>query len=212
VTAKRAVFLLLAAAGCNAAGEGEGAGVGTPAATTALGTAGPSHTVAWPAAAVLDRTAAARLSVRAAGVVKRSPVPALVPKDAALTPLLVATSGEHFFAFSVRHDGVTLSLHATARVAHTLPIESPNAGQPGSVPHLDAFPGSRAVRGVRGLVSQNEKIWTVTWIEGGVAYALDLECDDTRDRRCSDEAHLLDRVGGLAYVGGAGALREGGVK
>jgi hypothetical protein len=45
-------------------------------------------------------------------------------------------------------------------------------------------------------------IWTASWVEDGVAYALDVECAAAGDDpRCASEAYLLTLVDDLAEVG-----------
>lgn len=118
--------------------------------------------------------------------VAASTVPVLLPRSVPLTfaKLVVERT------YTALHDplpGVTLSLHAS-RIAH----------------HYDdipATPGPHPMRGTSGYVSMNEGIWTATWIEQGVAYALDVECAQAGDARCADEGYLMSLVETLDPVG-----------
>ena len=136
----------------------------------------------------VDAEALAALPASEREKVSASPVPVLVPKDAAWLPKLVITTGPHWFAFSVTHDGVTVSLHAT-RVAHVHP-------------DMPAKKPDRDLRKTKGFVGQNELIWNASWQEREVAYSLDLECAVTADARCADDKFLIQMAESLVYVGG----------
>jgi hypothetical protein len=58
------------------------------------------------------------------------------------------------------------------------------------------------MRGVMGHVTVNEGIRAASWIEDGVAHALDLECAVAGDPRCADDAYLLGLIEGLVFAGG----------
>ena len=118
-----------------------------------------------------------------------SPVPVLLPKDPALLSKLAVSTGPHWVAFSVTHEGVTTSLHAT-RVAHVHPDMPPQTPD-------------RDLRKTKAFVGQNELIWNASWQEREVAYSLDLECAVTTDARCADERFLIGIAESLVYVGGS---------
>jgi hypothetical protein len=134
-----------------------------------------------PATTRLDR-----LPADARARVRDSSVPVLLPRDldVAQAKLMVEPA---FTALHVPGDGITISLH-TARVTHPQP-----AGL--------AMDKLRPIRGGTGFVTVNEGVRTATWVEGGVSYALDLECAAAADPRCASDDYLLSLVAGLAQVG-----------
>ncbi len=151
----------------------------------------------WPAATSLDTKAQARMTTAAQAKVATSPVPALMPRFR--TESAIVTTGEHFYAASIPGDGITVSVHAS-RVAYEY------AGLPKAVPSQ----ADRSLRGVIGRVGRNEGIWSVAWVEGGVAYELEVECGTSVDTRCADESFTLHLARDLAFVGGKGL--KGGAK
>lgn len=180
-----------AAAGCNDNTASAG-GDRAPAVTST--TVRPA--VAWPAAARVDDRALASLSrdgTRSDGDVRaliaQSPVPVLAPKDLVLTTPTLVVSGE-YYALTGRVSGATIAMQGT-RAAHRYDGIAP-------------VTGNRDVRGTKGFVSVNEGIRTVSWIENGAAYSVDVECADTRDARCQSDDFVLSVVTQLTFVGGAG--------
>ena len=145
--------------------------------------------MAWPGESELDRTALERLPEAARKAVSRAPVPALVPRDEAMLERAVVTTGEHFFAFSATANGINVAVHGT-RAAHRYDHLEPGA------------PGDRDLRGNLGTISRNEGIWSASWVEGGVAYTVDVECARLTDPRCANDDHIVARVDSLAFVGG----------
>ena len=101
-------------------------------------------------------------------------------------------------AVSARRGGLTISLHAT-RVEHAYEDIAPAKG-----PHK--------VRDQPAFITQNEEIWSASWKEYGVHYALEVECDDPSEARCADDAKLRALAKTLRYVGGKlhAAQLEGG--
>jgi ribose 1,5-bisphosphokinase PhnN len=116
-------------------------------------------------------------------------VPALVPRAQSLAGEVFVTSGEHHFAVSANDGRIALSLHAS-RLFYDRAVP--------------ASQGNRALRGTRALVTENEGIWSASWMEHGVAYTLELECARHDDARCAGDRHLVALAEGLSYVGGAG--------
>jgi hypothetical protein len=57
------------------------------------------------------------------------------------------------------------------------------------------------VRGVPAVVTRSEGIVSVSWIEMGVAWALDIECEDEADTRCADATFATEQAAALVYVG-----------
>lgn len=152
----------------------------------------PSRAVTprWPAARDVDRQAVELLPAAARPLVARSTVPVLAPRDPALAGAARLTVRGEFAALSARAGGVTFSVHATRREWQ----------HPGVAPQR----GPVELRGTRAFVTQNEGIWSASWIEHEIAYSADLECDAPSDTRCADSARLLELCAGLRFVGGAG--------
>jgi hypothetical protein len=150
--------------------------------------------VAWPAPGELDHGVLAALSPDNRRAIAISRVPVLVASDPALVANAVVIARPAFTAISSRHDGVTISLHAHRR-AHRHP----------EVPPTD---GDRLIRGHKGFVTQNEAIWSASWMENGIAYDLDVECAALPDVRCDDDSYLLALAGSLRYVGGKAHAAE----
>jgi hypothetical protein len=146
--------------------------------------------VVWPTTAV-DHDALAQLPAGSALVVARSPVPALVVNRERLLNDARVMAKARWYAVSTRGDGVTVSIHAT-QTAHRYP-------------HLPVLQGPALVRGQAAFVTQNESIWSAAWIEGGVAYSLEVECDALPDPRCETDTFLLSLAAELTYVGGEGS-------
>lgn len=140
--------------------------------------------------ALVDRALYARLSKDAQRAVDEAPVPVLVPSLAVGIEDAVVMSRESYYAFFQRDAERTLSLSAT-RVAY-------------QYPHVAPAKGATRLRGFDGFVSKNEGIRTARWVEDGIAYALDVECADTNDSLCVDEAFIRGLVEGLSLVGGEG--------
>lgn len=144
---------------------------------------------AWPPSSAIDHAALSALSSEAQSNVSRATVPVLVPSDPALLAVGVVMREEFFYAFNARTGGVTVTLHGR-RLAQQHDEIQPIAGD-------------RSMRGTQGLVTVNEGIESASWMELGVSYALDVECEARDDVRCADDKYLLTVVEGLKYVGGA---------
>lgn len=166
-----------------------------PATSEAAATPPPSPTVidkpvAWPTTAV-DETTLAALPESARAAVSSSQVPVLLVARASLLDDTVVIAKERFTAVSTKGDGIHVSVSAT-RSAHRRS-------------HLPKVEGKHQVRGQPAWVTQNEAIWSASWIENGIAYVLELECASLPDPRCDDDAHLQTLIDELVYVGGRGA-------
>lgn len=146
--------------------------------------------MAWPTRAAIDEDARAAIGdAREVGAaLARSPVPVLAPKAFRLERPTLVVEGE-YFALTGRVGGATISLQGT-RAAHRYEGIEPAAGD-------------REVRGGRGFVSVNEGIRTVSWMENGAAYSLDVECAEATDARCASDTFALEVAEGLTYVGGS---------
>lgn len=118
------------------------------------------------------------LSPDAQRAIESSRLPILLPENPALLASVLVTTGPHFVAWAAQGDGVHVSLHGTDH-RWRVGTEAPPAPEPDQV------------RGMRAVVSQNEGIQTATWDEGGVAWALDLECAQAyRDARCAEPSYV----------------------
>ena len=148
------------------------------------------HEVRWPSPSELDRGALSQLSRASLKVAERAPVPALVVNRGPMLERAQLLAKSRWYAMTTTDKGVTVSIHAT-KTAH-------------SYPHLEQVRGAYAVRGNAAFVTQNDAIWSAAWIEGGVAYSLELECHALPDPRCDDPDYLMSLSTDLAYVGGAG--------
>jgi hypothetical protein len=174
--------------GCNA--EAPKASTEPPKATPQVATA-VRPAVAWPDPARASEAALENLSdvPEARAAIARSPVPVLAPTRVRIaSPTLVVESA--YYALSGKDGGATIAIQGTRPALR--------------YENLPPVPGNRELRGLRGFVGVNEGIRTATWMEHGVAYSVDVECQDARDERCTSEIYLLELVEGLAFAGGSG--------
>jgi hypothetical protein len=103
-------------------------------------------------------------------------VPLLLPDDLSLAATAVVTSGERWVAASIAQGDHTIAIHATRDTM--APPQAPPAHR------------SR-LRGVPATVSANEGVRVATWMEGGVAYMIDVECTrPAEDARCTQEGFV----------------------
>ncbi len=147
----------------------------------------------WPATATIAGLRE-RLSASLLAAIDRSPVPVLMPGDARwLARARVFTQGPQSpgYTLAASHEGQQLSVQAS-RVATLLP-------------HVGRHRGKHRIRGVDGFLGENEGVQTASWIEHGVAYSAELECQAPSGPECQRE-RLEALVAGLEYVGGAGAV------
>lgn len=146
--------------------------------------------VGWPSAAI-DATTLSALPETARIAVAASKVPVLLVARSSLLDATTVIAKERFTAVSTKGDGIHVSVSAT-RSAHRRS-------------HLPKVQGEHEVRGQPAFVTQNEAIWSASWIENGIAYVLELECAALPDPRCDDDTHLQTLIDELVYVGGEGA-------
>jgi len=144
--------------------------------------------VAWPPHSAIDLSARAALDDQARQAVDQAPVPVMVPAGREWLARARVIARQHWVAVSSANDGVTISIQGN-RLAHRYPQIPPARG-------------NRQIRGWPGFITQQDHIWSLSWLEHGVAYTLDLECASPEDARCADERHALELAAGLAYVGG----------
>jgi hypothetical protein len=117
--------------------------------------------------------------------------PLLLPREHAAASLI--TAGPRWVAISARGEGITLSLHATDH-HHSVVGDEELAQVP---------PPSATVRGEAARVTSNEGIRSVAWMEQGVAYALEVECERPfEDTRCTEDAFLLELADRLVSLEG----------
>jgi hypothetical protein len=147
------------------------------------------NAVTWPPAASVDRSALAALPKTAAHAARASRVPVLVPSRRELLAAPVLVARDHWTTFWAKTDAITVSLTMT-RLARKYPSIPP-------------FRGAHAVRGAPAFVTANEGIWSASWIENGVSYALDVECASPEAPACASDALVVELASELVYVGGA---------
>jgi hypothetical protein len=155
----------------------------------------------WPARSAVDADALARLSPKARSAVKTSHLPVLVPRTADVAERTELVVRDNFYAANARvkesdTSGLTINVSAT-RVTHRY----------GNIPSVL---GTDRVRGDRpAWVTQNEAIWSVTWVENGLSYVVEVECDRPGDdARCKDASFVRGLAEDLVFVGGS--FSEGG--
>lgn len=136
-----------------------------------------------------DQEALAWLPSAATNRLGDAPVPVLVPKDKLILSVAQLAVETNFYALSSSNEGATISMQGTA-VTHRY----------AEAPKLQT---SRKVRGMPALLTDNEGIKSVTWIENGASYAVDVACAQVGDKRCASDEYLFSLVNRLTYVGGA---------
>lgn len=113
-------------------------------------------------------------------------VPLLLPNDLGVAATAVVTSGERWVAASIAQGDHTVAIHATRETM--APPQDPPV-------HRDRL------RGVPATVTANEGVRVATWMEGGVAYMVDVECSrPSEDARCVEEGFIRALVEGLVRV------------
>ncbi|WP_437776718.1 hypothetical protein [Sorangium sp. So ce1097] len=194
-TAVVVLSLSAAFAACDQAAPPSEAPLDPAAAQPLVTTAPVIAAVIWPPAASVDRSALAALPKTAARAARRSQVPVLVPSRRELLAAPVLVAKEHWTSFWAKTESISVSLTMT-RLARRYP-------------GIPRFQGTHAVRGAPALITANEGIWTASWIENGVTYALDVECASPEAPACASDALLRELASELVYVGGVGAKTAG---
>jgi len=137
----------------------------------------------------IDVTTFRVLSEEAQRTVAAAPVPVLAPAEPALLRSTKAVTGPGYYALSAREQGVTVSIQGSPVGGEQhLTVEVQAAG---------TIVGDRRV-----FTTVNEGIRTATWVENGVAYSVDVECEKRADSRCESDKYLTDIVGKMKWVGG----------
>ncbi len=141
----------------------------------------------WPADNEIDESVIAMMPSSGRSALDKLSLPGLVLRRHEFASTTKVMSGHHWYATWAKHDGlvVTLNVSGEARV----------------YPHVKPFEGNERVREQAAFVTQNETIWSVTWVENGIAYDLGLECESPTMPECQDSAFAIGLAEDLAYVG-----------
>lgn len=148
--------------------------------------------VTFPASSKIAKEVRAALPSEARLALKRATMPVIVPSTTKRLRAIALVVEPEFYALSAKtDDNVSISVQGTkARVRYDdiPPI-------PGKTPLHD---------GILGHVTQNEGIWTASWMENEVAYSVDFECASPEDAACADASRVIALAKELAYVGRGG--------
>lgn len=143
--------------------------------------------VEWPDDAAIDDVIRGELSEAALASIDGLPLPVLVSSRPSYAQVTEVMKGEHWYATLAKVDGLTVTLNAS--------------GEARVYPHIKPFSGNERVHDQEAFVTQNETIWSVTWIEHGVSYDLGLECESPTMPQCQDGAYVLELAEDLVFVG-----------
>ncbi|MEM6291131.1 MAG: hypothetical protein AAGA54_07690 [Myxococcota bacterium] len=147
----------------------------------------------WPDDDAIDWSARDGLSVEASAAIDTLSLPALVSTDPAFAASTQVMAGKRWYATWAQKDGLTVTLNAS--------------GEARVYAHIPPFEGTHRVRDIEAFVTQNETIWSATWVEHGIAYDLGLECKSPTMPECQDEATIIELAESLAFVGPAEDVR-----
>jgi hypothetical protein len=137
----------------------------------------------------------AGISEKTRAEIAKSPVPVLWPSEGLTGAVLVAE--QVYYSVSGYQD-LTLPNGEVSRATVTVQgtIVTHNEERVDNVQNL-------VVRGQRAHITRNEEIVTTTWVEGGVYYAVDIECSkSTVDERCTRDTFVRAIADGLVKLGG----------
>lgn len=134
----------------------------------------------------IEEAARAKLPEDARAEILRAGVPVLVVNEARLLAGTTIATGPSWVEATIRDGACTIAIHATR-------LSRPLTGDPPS--DLSA-----TVRGRPAFLTSRDGLVAASWVEDGVAYALDLTCADRFDARCRTDAHLLDLAAQLVVV------------
>jgi len=153
-----------------------------------------SSNVTWPKVDAIDKYTLRSYPNEFSSIVSDTPMPVLLPKGITFSDPMLIAKGE-YYAFSGRailngQPDANYTVHAT-KLAH-------------EYPGAKLAEATVPMRGTKGYITINEGIRVASWSENGVAYSVDIECTREDDIQCSEEAHILNVVNNLAYVGGRG--------
>lgn len=140
----------------------------------------------WEAADQAERLSPNRVSDDALKLAEASPVPVLLPDDDALLGTLQLTTGPTWYGASMRGEDFGVVIHGT-NAQHSLPGS-------GAKEKPDAQAG-------RPVLSRTHAIVTVSFQSFGVAYALDIDCQNPHTNpRCAEDAFAWELVEGLKVL------------
>lgn len=156
-----------------------------------------SDAVVWPSDAPDDAVRRA-LPTRAREAISRVELPVMIPARALSLSKAELVGKANFYAMSTRDaddaTGISVVVSAT-RVVHRDEATRREVA--------DATRGIVSIRGNRALATQNEGIWSVTWIERGVSYLVEVECArPSEDSRCASADTAVEIASDLVFVGG----------
>jgi hypothetical protein len=160
-----------------------------PRAAPRAGTVGPE---ARPARALATAPAVAQLGPAARAALARTPFPMLVlPEEYAARSIVMAEDRWASVAWADRDDEPHFAITLSATdVWHDL---GDDTSQVHEVP-----PSTDMVRGFPATTGTNEGIRFVTWIDGEIAWTLDVHCwDHQHDVRCTEAAFAIDIANAL---------------
>lgn len=141
----------------------------------------------WPSDDAIDETVVAMMPSASRAAVDALTLPALVSSRREFADNTEVMPGQRWYATLSRYEGLTVTLNAS--------------GEARVYSHVKPFAGNERVRDTEAFVTQNETIWSVTWIENGIAYDLGLECESPTMPECQDGAFAVELAEDLVYVG-----------
>jgi hypothetical protein len=147
----------------------------------------------WPSDDDVEASVVAMLPSASRAAIDEVTLPVLASKRPGLASSTRVMPGKRWYATWSQHEGLTVTLNAS--------------GEARIHPHVRSFPGNARVREHDAFVTQNEMIWSVTWVEHGIAYDLSLECESPTMPPCQDGAYAVGLAEDLAYVGPREAAR-----
>ncbi|UJR79542.1 hypothetical protein [Sandaracinus amylolyticus] len=147
----------------------------------------PTPTPTTPERTLSDDPAVATLPAGSREELARSPLPMLV-LPAAYAARSTVMAGERWCAISYRDEEIAIALEGSNRGHAQLSPEE-----------LQGLPAPRAsVRGQPARETINEGIRSLAWMEGDVAYSIEIECSrPSSDTRCTESAFLSELASGL---------------
>lgn len=149
--------------------------------------------VAWPDASRTDALARLRYPAEIRERLDAAPIPVLAPSELPSGAKATASVGPHWYALTVHGDGYLLHTNGS--------------GEARVHPHVRTTEPTHPMRTDGGFLTRNEDIWSASWIEHGVAYSFEVECDRRVVAWCDDEAEILRRVESLVIVAAKGGAR-----
>ena len=130
-----------------------------------------------------------RLSEQGQGVVGDSPVPVILPDDDQLLESAYITVGDAWYEASMQGDGHSVAINGTHR-SHS----APGAGGKKEGDHSQ--PQGHLLTRTHGIV-------TLAFEEFGVAYAIDVECENPLENPlCAKDEYVLSLAESAGVVGG----------